>query len=1001
MPRSYLAAQMDFSVAQFTAGSIIPDTSSSPLPLVKHDYTVSAEQSQSTSYSDVSDASSIFHSVTSFADAKGPYNNSLPNCGPEDFSRTCFPYTGIDSTSETNSTPEGVQFLPFDGLSRADKGSEKVDHICTDSPSQDETSNPTNNSLIPDRLTNNIGQTVSPYETGEAPVYGGYYFGDHLDFSAENQRRIRENDTSTANYRYATLTDFKNMAPNALGGPLDPNMPNWTSCSEAVTSHSNPVHSTVLSSSPSHYPVDQDQLLDCSNRDGNKGYDGCGDSDDFSAAEQAIFLDQEFNGTPYLPPNQTQSMNTQCMDSQNFPNPTYNQGNFPTIFSYPNMPVDSKFGFGNSNQNPRPDVNSPSFLLNTGDPSNLNICSRNMGMVGTPDSCEPQNCSPDKDLYLHPNQGSLAASHSWSGELGIPKDVMMNALAQTRAGIKMPILPEKEELNTKELAQRVSAELKRYSIPQAVFAQRVLCRSQGTLSDLLRNPKPWSKLKSGRETFRRMWKWLQEPECQRMSALRLAGKYLQSGSQKKNKEPELVCTDEIRSCKRPRLVFTDIQRRTLHAIFKETKRPSKEMQTTIAQQLGLEISTVANFFMNARRRSSEKWQDGDSKNSSLADSSSPRSSTSQQDGMQMLQSKHPRDTVDDFSNDATLLATGGRNATANGASVLNLKTGSGAHGVAPFPAYSNSGEVAAAGGVGSYANFGITFAGDSDPRTATGTPLNNLPYGQCMQAAQAAGLNLQPAFVPSLMESRQQFAHSGQSAGSSSNGGVDAVVCPPSAVAPSAFSPHMYGGASGLGNPLHNQLTSLTQQNFIQKRLFPYARATASQYQKPAHYPSSASGLPSEGGLPAQVPNAFEDPAAAAAAAANFGLLPFPPGAASRTFRNHGSLFDLQRLASASQIDPRFLATATELSAGHQSLRDQALEICSSMTAAGYVGFQRSSNERTGHTVHPSGAVNSESCNHSGDAKEEKMRGETMAEVEPSTEVALVTKLETSLEQSE
>ncbi len=82
---------------------------------------------------------------------------------------------------------------------------------------------------------------------------------------------------------------------------------------------------------------------------------------------------------------------------------------------------------------------------------------------------------------------------------------------------------ELEEINTKELAQRISAELKRYSIPQAIFAQRVLCRSQGTLSDLLRNPKPWSKLKSGRETFRRMLKWLEEPEFQRMSALRLAG----------------------------------------------------------------------------------------------------------------------------------------------------------------------------------------------------------------------------------------------------------------------------------------------------------------------------------------------------------------------------------------------------------------------------------------------------------------------------------------------
>lgn len=33
------------------------------------------------------------------------------------------------------------------------------------------------------------------------------------------------------------------------------------------------------------------------------------------------------------------------------------------------------------------------------------------------------------------------------------------------------------------------------------------------------------------------------------------------------------------------------------------------MQVTIAQQLDLEVSTVANFFMNARRRSVDKWQD--------------------------------------------------------------------------------------------------------------------------------------------------------------------------------------------------------------------------------------------------------------------------------------------------------------------------------------------------------------------------------------------------------
>ncbi|XP_059149861.1 one cut domain family member 2-like [Physella acuta] len=229
----------------------------------------------------------------------------------------------------------------------------------------------------------------------------------------------------------------------------------------------------------------------------------------------------------------------------------------------------------------------------------------------------------------------------------------------TSLDLQKPQQQEIEEINTKELAQRISSELKRYSIPQAVFAQRVLCRSQGTLSDLLRNPKPWSKLKSGRETFRRMWKWLQEPEFQRMSALRLAGAitgvarannvytstisdFLTVGGNNSDYQPvgsafkpsqsptkpgfggqqsyipeackrkELdvdKSPEENRPPKKPRLVFTDIQRRTLHAIFKETKRPSKEMQQTIAQQLGLEVTTVANFFMNARRRSLDKWQD--------------------------------------------------------------------------------------------------------------------------------------------------------------------------------------------------------------------------------------------------------------------------------------------------------------------------------------------------------------------------------------------------------
>ncbi|XP_063630216.1 uncharacterized protein LOC134801552 isoform X2 [Cydia splendana] len=105
-----------------------------------------------------------------------------------------------------------------------------------------------------------------------------------------------------------------------------------------------------------------------------------------------------------------------------------------------------------------------------------------------------------------------------------------------------------EEINTKEIAQRISHELKRYSIPQSIFAQRVLCRSPGTLRDLLSKPKPWWKLRSGRETFKRMWAWLQMPEFQRISALKLAGI-----SKRKKLAPELkvhlnVCEDNFDQC---------------------------------------------------------------------------------------------------------------------------------------------------------------------------------------------------------------------------------------------------------------------------------------------------------------------------------------------------------------------------------------------------------------------------------------------------------------------
>lgn len=181
---------------------------------------------------------------------------------------------------------------------------------------------------------------------------------------------------------------------------------------------------------------------------------------------------------------------------------------------------------------------------------------------------------------------------------------------------------EMEKFSTREIAQQVAVELRRYSIPQAVFSHLVLGRSQGTLSDLLRNPKPWSKLKAGRETFRRMWKWLKQPEHERLAALRTLAPG-DSGCHGSRGHASFRLDDGVqKALKKPRLVFTEIQRRTLVAIFKEIKRPSKEIQATIAEQLGLKASTVANFFMNARRRSVEKYADEDEPLSSEQQNSS-------------------------------------------------------------------------------------------------------------------------------------------------------------------------------------------------------------------------------------------------------------------------------------------------------------------------------------------------------------------------------------------
>ncbi|XP_066551617.1 homeobox protein cut-like 1 isoform X2 [Amia ocellicauda] len=78
-----------------------------------------------------------------------------------------------------------------------------------------------------------------------------------------------------------------------------------------------------------------------------------------------------------------------------------------------------------------------------------------------------------------------------------------------------PLTPEQyefymyQEVDTLELTRQVKEKLAKNGICQRIFGEKVLGLSQGSVSDMLSRPKPWSKLtQKGREPFIRMQLWL-------------------------------------------------------------------------------------------------------------------------------------------------------------------------------------------------------------------------------------------------------------------------------------------------------------------------------------------------------------------------------------------------------------------------------------------------------------------------------------------------------------
>uniref|UniRef100_A0A8C9TIL4 Homeobox protein cut-like n=1 Tax=Scleropages formosus TaxID=113540 RepID=A0A8C9TIL4_SCLFO len=88
-------------------------------------------------------------------------------------------------------------------------------------------------------------------------------------------------------------------------------------------------------------------------------------------------------------------------------------------------------------------------------------------------------------------------------------------LAKAAKATVAPLTPEQyefymyQEVDTVGLTQQVKDKLAKNGICQRIFGEKVLGLSQGSVSDMLSRPKPWSKLtQKGREPFIRMQLWL-------------------------------------------------------------------------------------------------------------------------------------------------------------------------------------------------------------------------------------------------------------------------------------------------------------------------------------------------------------------------------------------------------------------------------------------------------------------------------------------------------------
>ncbi|KAK9975445.1 hypothetical protein ABG768_023486 [Culter alburnus] len=162
------------------------------------------------------------------------------------------------------------------------------------------------------------------------------------------------------------------------------------------------------------------------------------------------------------------------------------------------------------------------------------------------------------------------------------------------------------ELDTGSITQRVKEALTLNNIGQRVFGEEVLGLTQSSVSELLSHPKPWTKLSlKGKENFIRMHRWLQDPHnVQRLTKIDQRAR-LKRDSQR-TFDGHGFClgnhTGAFEAVKRPRVVLSAQEKDALRAAYQLEPYPSQYTIERLASQLGLQTSTVSNWFYNYRSR---------------------------------------------------------------------------------------------------------------------------------------------------------------------------------------------------------------------------------------------------------------------------------------------------------------------------------------------------------------------------------------------------------------